>query len=127
MGAVRVRPGSGRIQGDGLPWSVLVQLAYGAEPSQVAGEIPSLKDQVFRVSIRAPGNDDAAARQMLKDLIASALGLKAQWQQEERSVTTRRPEASLLTRLLDQDGDGSALDDVARRGLGMLGGLFRKD
>ena len=33
-------------------------------------------------------------------------------------------EQSMLTRILDADGDGSAVDDIARMGMSVLGGLF---
>lgn len=89
----RVAPGSGRIQGDGLSWNVLLQLAHGVEPAQVAGDCPELGDQLFRVSIRAA--DDAAARRMLRELLASGLGLTAEPREEERPVLvlSRKPGA----------------------------------
>ena len=34
------------------------------------------------------------------------------------------PGASLIEQILDADHDGSVLDDVARMGSGLLGGLF---
>ncbi|MBX2929894.1 MAG: DUF937 domain-containing protein [Saprospiraceae bacterium] len=36
------------------------------------------------------------------------------------------PASSLVTRLLDKDGDGSAVDDIARIGMNVLGNLFKK-
>lgn len=36
------------------------------------------------------------------------------------------PAMSLVTRLLDRDGDGSAMDDIARIGMNVLGNLFKK-
>lgn len=36
------------------------------------------------------------------------------------------PASSLVTRLLDRDGDGSAVDDIARIGMNVLGNLFKK-
>ena len=78
---------SGRLSGDGLPWQVLVQLAYDAEPTQVGGTpIPELDNQMFRVSVQAPHNDDARARAMLRGLLDSALGLTAEWKHEDREV-----------------------------------------
>lgn len=32
----------------------------------------------------------------------------------------------LLTQILDQDGDGSATDDILNMGMKMLGGFFKK-
>lgn len=36
------------------------------------------------------------------------------------------PAMSMVTRLLDRDGDGSAVDDIARIGMNVLGNLFKK-
>jgi len=36
------------------------------------------------------------------------------------------PAMSMVTRLLDRDGDGSAMDDIARIGMNVLGNLFKK-
>ena len=42
-------------------------------------------------------------------------------------VEQRAPQATdLLSQMLDSNHDGSALDDVARIGMGMLGSLFGK-
>ncbi len=36
------------------------------------------------------------------------------------------PAMNMATRLLDRDGDGSAVDDIARIGMNVLGNLFKK-
>lgn len=36
------------------------------------------------------------------------------------------PQASIFERILDRDGDGSIMDDIAQIGLKSLGGLFRR-
>ncbi len=36
------------------------------------------------------------------------------------------PTLNMITRFLDSDGDGSALDDIANMGMKILGGLFKK-
>ncbi len=36
------------------------------------------------------------------------------------------PAMSMVTQLLDRDGDGSAMDDIARIGMNVLGNLFKK-
>ncbi|MEM7651667.1 MAG: DUF937 domain-containing protein [Pseudomonadota bacterium] len=51
--------------------------------------------------------------------LASMLG--GERQQMERDLPQ---EQSMLTRILDADGDGSAVDDIARMGMSVLGGLF---
>jgi len=55
-------------------------------------------------------------------------GLAGLLNDEEVSVQRRQPEASsLIGRLLDADGDGDFdLGDVAKRGLGILGNVFRR-
>ena len=47
---------------------------------------------------------------------------------EERAVRDRQPEASgLVGMLLDADGDGDVdFSDIASRGAGLLGGLFKR-
>jgi len=75
--------------------------------------------------------------QLLAPLVLGALGkqkreaglsaddLGAMLGRERRQVERRAPEAGdLLTNLLDRDGDGSALDDIAQMGAGLLGSLF---
>jgi hypothetical protein len=44
-----------------------------------------------------------------------------------QSMESRQPDAMrMLGGLLDSDGDGSVMDDVANLGSGLLGGLFKK-
>lgn len=38
----------------------------------------------------------------------------------------RNPEASIFERILDRDGDGSIMDDVAQIGFKSLGNLFKR-
>lgn len=44
----------------------------------------------------------------------------------ERRQIEARPEMGMFGKMLDRDGDGSALDDLAKAGAGMLGGLFKR-
>ena len=47
---------------------------------------------------------------------------------EERTMRTKAPEMGLMGSLLDQDGDGSILDDVVGKiGKGLLGGLLNRN
>ncbi|NUQ26694.1 MAG: DUF937 domain-containing protein [Saprospiraceae bacterium] len=39
---------------------------------------------------------------------------------------TGNPTVNMISRFLDADGDGSALDDIANMGMKILGGLFKK-
>jgi len=46
--------------------------------------------------------------------------------QERETARQRSPEAvDMLTRFLDADNDGSAMDDVAAMGTKLLGSLFK--
>ena len=39
---------------------------------------------------------------------------------------TSRPEMGIISKVLDADGDGNVMDDIAGMGMKVLGGLFRK-
>lgn len=43
-----------------------------------------------------------------------------------KSATNQRQEMGIVGKLLDQDGDGSIMDDIAGMGMGMLGKFLRK-
>lgn len=43
-----------------------------------------------------------------------------------QSATNQRQEMGLIGKFLDQDGDGSIMDDIAGMGMNMLGNLFKK-
>ena len=56
-----------------------------------------------------------------------ASGLAAMLGREREAVRQTSPDqVGLLTQLLDADDDGSVIDDVAKLGSGLLGGLFKK-
>jgi uncharacterized protein (TIGR03435 family) len=102
-------PGSGRLSGDALYWENLVRMAYDADSAQMSAvEIPELEDQRFRVSVQARNKDDGAARAMLRELLASALGLTAEWKNEDREVLvlTRKAGAPAPKPSEAQDGGG---------------------
>ena len=42
------------------------------------------------------------------------------------SATNQRQEMGLIGKLLDQDGDGSVMDDIAGMGMNILGNFFKK-
>ena len=44
----------------------------------------------------------------------------------ERKQIQARPEMGMFEKMLDQDGDGSALDDLAKAGAGLLGNMLRR-
>lgn len=56
-----------------------------------------------------------------------AAGLAGLLGREQQVAQERSPEAvSMLTRLLDTDDDGSIMDEVAKMGTSLLGGLFKQ-
>jgi hypothetical protein len=92
---------------------------------------------------RATGLDAGSAGQilaMLAPLVLGALGkmrnqgslgsgnLSDVLQSEHQSVEAQAPGGlgGLLGSLLDQDRDGSVMDDLAKMGGGLLGGLFKR-
>lgn len=92
---------------------------------------------------RATGLDAGTAGQllaMLAPLVLGALGrmrnqnnldaggLSDVLRRENQSAQAQAPEGlgGLLGNLLDRDGDGSVVDDLAQMGGGLLGGLFKK-
>jgi len=55
-----------------------------------------------------------------------ASGLAGLLDQERQTARQRSPQAAdMLSRLLDSDGDGDVMDDVAKMGTSLLGSLFK--
>jgi len=44
----------------------------------------------------------------------------------ESEVKKQMPQQSLIMKMLDRDGDGSAMDEIAGMGMKVLGGLFKR-
>jgi len=44
----------------------------------------------------------------------------------EAEVEKQMPQQSLIMKMLDRDGDGSAMDEIAGMGMKVLGGLFKR-
>jgi len=65
-----------------------------------------------------------ALGRMKKQQGVDAGGLGQVLQQEQQDIARRAPSASGLGGLLDQNNDGSMVDDIVRMGPGLLGGLF---
>ncbi len=53
-------------------------------------------------------------------------GLSDMLSRSVKSTNNQRKELGLLGKLLDRDGDGSVMDDIADMGMKTLGNLFRK-
>jgi hypothetical protein len=92
-----------------------VSKASGLDMSMVAKLLPIL----------APVVMGALGRQKRDNRLNSG-GLSELLGSERREMERASPAAGMLGKLLDQDGDGSVADDIAKLGTGLLGGLFGK-
>jgi len=92
-----------------------VSKASGLDMSMVAKLLPIL----------APVVMGALGRQK-RDSSLNSGGLSELLGSERREMEQASPAAGMLGKLLDQDGDGSVADDIAKLGTGLLGGLFGK-
>jgi len=92
-----------------------VSRASGLDMSMVAKLLPLLAPIVMG----ALGRQKREAGLKSRDL-SELLG------QERQQMEQASPAAGMLGQLLDQDGDGSVADDIAKLGTGLLGSLFRK-
>jgi hypothetical protein len=92
-----------------------VSKASGVDPSVVTKLLPMLAPIVM-------GALGRQRRQQNLDVGGLSNFLGAERQQMEASA----PAAGMLGKLLDQDGDGSVADDIAKLGGGLLGNLFGK-
>ena len=89
--------------------------AAGLDMSMVAKLLPMLAPIVL----------GALGRQK-REAGLNSTGLSELLGQERRQMEQASPAAGMLGKLLDQDGDGSVADDIAKMGTGLLGSLFRK-
>lgn len=137
---MRMRPGSGVIQGDGLMWQVLVQIGWNVESRQVEGDVPSLTDAKYRVSVRSPIPDDEAAREILREFLLHVLPIEVEKVRAERSVLVLRriegaePLAASVHEQASFSGRRGGLElrsarmlDVARMVAGFSGGQLAVD
>jgi hypothetical protein len=89
----------------------------------------------------ATGLDASQSTQLLAMLAPLVMGALGQQQRQQgldagglaRTLAGARPQAAqqspamgMLTQLLDADGDGSGMDELAEKGLGMLSGFLKK-
>jgi len=89
----------------------------------------------------ATGLDASQSTQLLAMLAPLVMGAIGQQQRQQcldaggkaRALAGARPQAQqaspvmgMLNQLLDADGDGSAMDEIAEKGLGLLSGFLKK-
>jgi hypothetical protein len=114
-----------------------------ADGAKILGHVFGSRQAGVENSIsRASGVDGAAVAKimaMVAPLIMGALGkaknqmnldpsgLSQMLGQERQAAQQAAPDMmDLLGKMLDSDGDGSAMDDIAKLGSGLLGGLFKR-
>ena len=104
-------------------------------PHVLGGRQQNVQERIGRAS----GLDAATVGQLLAMLAPIVLGALGRARQQgdgdlgsilggaRAQVQRQAPQATdILSGILDANHDGSALDDVARMGIGLLGGLFSK-
>lgn len=92
-----------------------VSKASGVDPAIVTNLLPLLAPIVMGALGRQKRQQDLDVGGL-----SSFLGA------ERQTMEASAPAAGMLGKLLDQDGDGSVADDIAKLGGGLLGNLFGK-
>jgi hypothetical protein len=128
----------GGLLGGGLLGGGGGQSGLGSMGSAILGHILGGSQGNVEQGIgRATGLDPGSAGQLLAILAPLVMGALGRARQQggggleailggaQQQVQQQAPESrGLLATILDSNQDGSALDDVARMGAGLLGGLF---
>ncbi len=103
----------------------------------LGGRQPAVESSLSRTSGLDAGST-AKLLAMLAPLVLGALGKQRRSQAldnnglaallggEQERATRSQPSMGLLGTLLDQDGDGDMMDDVAKAGVGLLGKFLQK-
>jgi len=109
----------------------ILQHAFGDKQ----GQMESALSRSAGVDMAAVGKIMAMAAPMVMGYLGrqrreqnlDAAGLASLLGREQQVAQERSPEAvSMLTRLMDSDGDGSVMDEVAEMGSSLLGSLFKQ-
>ncbi|RYZ92404.1 MAG: TIGR03435 family protein [Proteobacteria bacterium] len=95
-GALRFRPNSGRIVGDGIGLPELIQSAYGAKSYEIKNYLPIVDQKRFRVSVAALDGKDATARTMLVGVLPTIAEFTATWHEEEATVPVLKRTANTV-------------------------------
>jgi len=121
-GGSRSQPGSGRISGDGLSRSSLVQLAWKVPYTRIVDRLgaPTPDEPRYKVSVLAPGGDDELARRMLQASLGVKFDLEARWEEVESDlyVLVADPDASFVESTAPE---GSRTRSAYGGGLEMVG------
>ncbi|MGB3545291.1 TIGR03435 family protein [Rubrivirga sp.] len=86
---LRWRPTPGRVLGDGVPLSSLVEHAYGVSGFGIDNRLPNA-DALFRVSVVSPSRTHEGARRLLRETLASAFNLDARREARPLDVVVLR-------------------------------------
>ncbi|MDH3652117.1 MAG: DUF937 domain-containing protein [Saprospiraceae bacterium] len=98
-------------------------------------------NNVVQMVSKSSGLDFLKTGQLMKLLAPMVMGTLGQTKRKEgldlgglsqilsgtvQNVTEKRQDMGIISKVLDADGDGNVMDDIAGIGMKVLGGLFRK-
>lgn len=98
-------------------------------------------NNVIQMVSKSSGLDFLKSGQMLKMLAPLVMGTLGKTKKSQgldlgglsqilsgtvKQTAAARPDMSIISKVLDADGDGSVMDDIAGIGMKVLGGLFKK-
>ncbi len=98
-------------------------------------------NNVIQMVSKASGLDFLKTGELMKLLAPMVMGMLGRQKRQQgldlgglagilsgtvNSASSRRQDMGLISKVLDADGDGNVMDDIAGMGMKMLGGLFRK-
>lgn len=98
-------------------------------------------NNVVQMVSKASGLDFLKTSELMKLLAPMVMGMLGRQKRQQgldlgglagilsgtvNNAASRRQDMGLISKVLDADGDGNVMDDIAGMGMKMLGGLFRK-
>ena len=86
-----MKPGGNFLTADGVPLSVLVQMAYQTDSDHMDWRIPrSANPESYRVVARVPKGREQQLLPLFQNTLAATFGLKTGWHSQERDVFVLR-------------------------------------